>query len=144
MERWIQLPLLFLLVSLSAAKDLGARSAASIEQVRVVPNGDKLKIEVQLTGAVSPRVLIANNPDRLVLELPNTNAQARQQHIAVNQQGVKDLRIGLTSADPMITRLVVDLDCAHPYGLSTEGNTIALTVLPPVQGEDPATIPGMI
>jgi hypothetical protein len=147
MKKWTPLPLLSLLVSLQlfvlsgAAKNLGVAPAA-IEQVRVVPSGDKLKIEVQLTGAVSPRVLIANNPDRLVLELPNTNAKARQQLIAVNQQGVKDLRIGLTSATPMITRLVVDLDCAHPYGLSTEGNTIALTVLPPVPGEDPATIPG--
>ncbi|HST11173.1 MAG TPA: AMIN domain-containing protein [Terriglobales bacterium] len=144
MKRWIQLPLLCLLVSLCAAKNVGTEAPASIELVRVVPNGDKLRIEVQLTGVVNPRVLIAANPARLVLELPNTNARARQQHIAVNQQGVKDLRIGLTSADPMITRVVVDLDCAHPYGLSTEGNTIALTVLPPVPGEDPATIPGMI
>src|SRR5215475_4443308 len=150
MNRWKQLPLalvfvlpFLMMVSPGTAKDLGSPvSAASIERVRVVPNGDKLKIEVQLTGTVSPRVLIANNPDRLVLELPNTNAKARQQHIPVNQQGVKGLRIGLTSASPMITRLVVDLDCAHPYGLSTEGNTIALTVLPPVPGEDPATIPG--
>jgi hypothetical protein len=149
MKKWMQLPLLLLLVSTQfvssgAGKDLGARSPASIELVRVVPSGDKLKIEVQLSGMVNPRVLIANNPDRLVLELPNTNAKARQQHIVVNQQGVKDLRIGLTSADPMITRVVVDLDCAHPYGLSTDGNTIALTVLPPVPGEDPATIPGMM
>jgi hypothetical protein len=150
MNRWKQLPLmaafvlaLLMVVSPGTAKNLGSNvSAASIERVRVVPNGDRLKIEVQLSGSVSPRVLIANNPDRLVLELPNTNAKARQQHIPVNQQGVKDLRIGLTSASPMITRLVVDLDCAHPYGLSTEGNTIALTVLPPVPGEDPATIPG--
>ena len=144
MKKWMQLPLIFLLVSLSTAKDVGSRSPAAIEHVRVVPSGDKLKIEVQMTGTVSPRVLIAANPDRLVLELPNTQAEARQKHIAVNQQGVKDLRIGLTSSDPMITRLVVDLDCAHPYGLSTEGNTIALTVLPPVPGGDPpAAAPGL-
>jgi hypothetical protein len=147
MKKWTPLPLLFLLLSLQlfvlpgAAKNVGAAPAA-IEQVRVVPSGGQLKIEVQLSGSVSPRVLIANNPDRLVLELPNTNAKSRQQHIPVNQQGVIDLRIGLTSASPMITRLVVDLDCAHPYSLSSEGNTIALTVLPPVPGEDPATIPG--
>lgn len=138
MKKLILLPLISMLVSLSAAKDLASRSPAAIAQVRVMPNGDKLRIEVQMTGAVSPRVLIAANPDRLVLELPNTQSAARQQHFAVNQQGVKDLRIGLTSSDPMITRLVVDLDCAHPYGLSTEGNTIALTVLPPVPGGDPA------
>src|SRR5215468_3554329 len=150
MNKRKQLPLAFVFVlpflmmaPPGTAKDLAAHaSAASIETVRVVPNGDKLKIEVQLSESVNPRVLIANNPDRLVLELPNTNAKARQQHIPVNQQGVKGLRIGLTSASPMITRLVVDLDCAHPYGLSTEGNTIALTVLPPVPGEYPSTISG--
>jgi len=139
MKKWMQLPLLLLLVSLGAAKDLEPRSPAAIDHVRVVPSGDKLRIEIHLTGVVNPRVLIAANPDRLVLELPNTQAEARQQHIAVNQQGVKDLRIGLTSAAPMITRLVVDLDCAHPYGLSTDGNTIALTVLPPLPGGEPVT-----
>jgi hypothetical protein len=135
MKRPVQLYLLILLVSLSWAKNVESHSAAEIKAVHVVPSGGNLRIEVKLSGAVNPRVMIAANPDRLVLELPNTIAAARQKHIAVNQSGVKELRIGLTSADPVVTRLVVDLEQARPYGLATEGDTIALTLLPAAAGE---------
>ena len=130
MKRLLQLYLLILFVSLSAARTL-ERSVTEIQGVRVVSSGNNLKIEVKLTGSVTPRVMMAANPPRLVLDLPNTLAEARQKHISVNQGGVKGVRIGLTSSAPVITRLVVDLDCEHPYGLATTGNLIALTVMPP-------------
>jgi hypothetical protein len=137
MKKLLQLYLLLLFVSPGAAKTIELRSPAEIQTVSIVPNGEQVKIEVKLTGSVNPRVVIASNPDRLVLELPNTTAASRQQHIAVNQEGVKDLRIGLTSTAPLITRLVVDLDRARPYGLAIVGNTIALTILPaPGGGRD--------
>ena len=125
----IQLYLILLLVSLAAARNVEARRT-EIKNVNIVPSGENLKVEVTLTGSVNPSVVIATNPDRLVLELPNTVTQAKQQHIAVNCDGVKDVRIGLKSAAPLLTRLVVDLDNARPYGLAVTGKTIALTILP--------------
>src|ERR1700756_5535307 len=105
----VQLYLGLLLVSLGVARNVETRRA-EIQNVKIVPNGENLKVEVTLTGSVNPSVVIAKNPDRLVLELPNTATQAKQQHIAVNRDGVKDIRIGLKSAVPLLTRLVVDLD----------------------------------
>ena len=99
---WICVVMIF--VSLGAARTIELHSAAEIEAVNVTQRGDRVKVEVRLSEAVSPRVLLAENPNRLVLELPNTLVQARQQRIAVNRAGVKDLRIGLTSASPMVTR----------------------------------------
>jgi len=126
-----------LLLSLCVFPNL-ARSAAlpvaEISKVDVVPADDSLKINVALTGDVLPRVIVATNPDRLVLELPNTVAAAKQQHIAVNRGGVKGLRIGLRSAAPLLTRLVVDLATAAPYAITKIGNTISLTVMPPKPG----------
>lgn len=116
--------------------------SAEIEAVHITQRGGLVRVEVRLSEAVSPRVLLAENPSRLVLELPNTLAQAKQQHIEVNRAGVKDLRIGLTSASPMLTRVVIDLMGAHPYGLAVVGNTIALTVLPASEGE--GLQPGML
>jgi hypothetical protein len=137
---WICVVMIF--VSLGAARTIELHSAAEIEAVNVTQRGDRVKVEVRLSEAVSPRVLLAENPNRLVLELPNTLVQARQQRIAVNRAGVKDLRIGLTSASPMVTRVVVDLMGARPYGLAVVGNTIALTVLPAAEGE--GAQPGML
>jgi hypothetical protein len=129
-RRRLRTSLLMLCAILCAAGSAAGRTA-EIERVHVARSGENLKIEVTLTEKVSPKVVIAENPDRLVLELPDTWSDARQQHIAVNMAGVKDLRIGLTSSRPMMTRLVVDLEGgSRPYGLSSSGNTIALMVLP--------------
>src|SRR5438309_6983257 len=86
MRKLLSLFLVAVLGTPGMARNLELRSATEIEAVRVVPNGDKTEIVVKLTGSVSPRVVIASNPDRLVLELPNTTSHAKQQHIAVNQE----------------------------------------------------------
>ena len=136
MKNLVLVCLLLFPARLVLGKPLENRSAAEIEGVRVVPNGDRTKIEIKLSEIVNPRVVIATNPDRLVLELPNTLAEARQKHISVNQVGIKGVRVGLTSTAPLMSRLVVDLESARPYGLAIVGNTIALTVLPTPAGRE--------
>jgi hypothetical protein len=128
MNRFLQGWLLLLFFVPQAATSAEMR-VTEISKVNVVPYGDALRIEVTLTGVVPPRVLVATHPDRLVLELPNTLTAAKQQHIAVNHGDVKDVRIGLRTAAPLLTRLVVDLKTAHAYELANAGNTISLTVL---------------
>jgi hypothetical protein len=112
------------------AAQIGGRSVAEIRKVRVTRGDGKVKIELTLTTSVTPAVTVTTSPDRLVLDLPDTTTNARQQRIAVNRNGVKRVRVGLNSASPLVTRVVVDLDTAHPYELATTGNTITLTVLP--------------
>jgi hypothetical protein len=93
-------------------------------------NGDNVTVDVDLTEPVIPTVIIASNPDRLVLQLPNTQAPAKQQAVTVNQNGVKGVRVGLNRAAPPIARVVVDLNTVHPYQLVMKATTISLTVLP--------------
>jgi AMIN domain len=121
---------LMLIVSPGLARNTETH-AAEIQNVRVISDGDKLKVEVKLSGLVNPKVVVATNPDRLVLELPNTRTGGVRQHIPVNQDGVKGVRIG---QDNSLSRLVLDLDHGRPYGLATDGDTIALTVLPMLPG----------
>jgi len=64
MRYFWQLMLLWLCLSLSLANGAVMRPA-EISKVNVVPSGDGVKIEVMLTGEVSPRVLTATNPERL-------------------------------------------------------------------------------
>ena len=119
---------LLMLASVCSAQ-VGA-VAAEIQNVKVAGSGGKVTITVALTAPVTPAVLTANNPDRLVVDFPNTTASARQRHIAVNKSGVSQVRFGLNSAEPLVTRVVVDLDAAHQYGIATAGKTVTLTVLP--------------
>src|SRR5437660_1649321 len=118
---------LLLLASLGAAQS-AAGGAAEIEQVQVKREGTDVTIQVILTSSVKPTVDTAVNPDRLVLVLPGTLSDAKQKHFPLDANGVRGVRVGLNSANPPVTRLVVDLNEAHSYTLNAEGNTITLRV----------------
>ncbi len=124
---------LSLLAGLASAQST-AGGAAEIEQLQVKREGGDVTIQVVLTGPVRPSVETAINPDRLVLVLPGTVADSRQKHFPLEANGVHAVRVGLNSANPPVTRVVVDLDSAHPYTLSADGKTVTLRV----QGSDPS------
>ncbi|HEX3572105.1 MAG TPA: hypothetical protein VHU44_14905, partial [Acidobacteriaceae bacterium] len=48
--------------------------------------------------------------------------------VAVNANGVRRVRTGQHSTNPLVTRVVLDLDQAHPYTVRMEGNRIVVTV----------------
>jgi hypothetical protein len=124
-----ELNLLLLLASLCVAQRPG-QTGAELRKLKIARNGDKTKVELTLSKPVVPDVTVLNNPDRLVLDLPNTTANPGQRHIAVNMNGVVGVRVGLKSSSPLVTRTVVDLTTAHRYALASTGNTIVLMVLP--------------
>ena len=102
--------------------------SAQIQNVQARTEQDKVRVEITLTSPVQPSLITAVNPDRLVLDLANTASDVRQRHIPVNSLGVKVVRIGLNSANPPVTRVVVDLDAVHAYSLSADGKKIVLTI----------------
>ena len=128
--RWIaDIGILLLLASACAAQGASGR-IAEIRKVKVARSGNNTRLEVTLSHPVIPEIAIATDPDRLVLDLPDTKANARQRRMAVNRYGVKRVRVGLNSTDPLVTRAVVDLDSARQYKVATAGNTIIVTLLP--------------
>ena len=80
------------------------------------------------SAAVKPSFETASNPDRILLDLPDTNSNDRVKSVAVNAVGVRRVRTGLHSTSPLVTRVVLDLDQAHPYTVKTEGNRIVITI----------------
>ena len=93
--------------------------------------GTDLRVEVTLTSSVdAASVETAVNPDRILIDLPGTTCNACTQNVSVSAGGIRRVRTGQHSTKPMITRVVVDLDQAHPYTLRTEGNRVILTVGP--------------
>ncbi len=127
MKRTRPLFVLLLLGSLSAAQSTPG-GATEIEQLQVKRDGADVTIQIILTGEVKPAVETATNPDRLVLVLPGTLSDAKQKHFPLDANGVRGVRMGLNSASPPVTRVVVDLKEAHPYTLSADGKAITLRV----------------
>ena len=127
MNRTRLLSILLLLGSYGAGQS-ATGGAAEIEQLQVKREGADVRIEVILTGVVKPSVETAINPDRLVLTLPGTLSDPKQKRFPLNANGVRGVRVGLNNANPPVTRVVVDLDSAHPYAVSAEGRSIILLV----------------
>src|SRR5437660_638358 len=137
----INIILLLVLVSFAVGQ-VPAGNPVEIRNVDVAPVGDQVKIEVTLTQPVVPTVIVATNPDRLVLELPNTSSSAKQQRATVNQGGVKMVRIGLNSTNPPVTRVVLDLVEPRLYELATDGKKVTLTLLAPETARQRKGAPG--
>ena len=127
MKFTLKLTPLLLLVTLAAAQK-SATAPAEIQNVNVLRVGADLKIEITLSQPVQPGVMLANHPDRLVLDFPNTSCDARQQRKDVNEGGVKAVRFGLNSASPLVTRMIIDLDEYRPHAIATDGNKVTVTI----------------
>ena len=123
----VQFGIWLLGVSYTVAQTL---APANVQKLQVVNAGDDVRIELTLSTSIKPSVVVATNPDRLVLELPNTSSDGKQKHVPVHRLGIRDVRIGLHQSDPPITHLVVDLDGSVPYRLLTEENRITLILSP--------------
>ena len=121
---------LLLLVSCAAAQG-AAPDTVYVRGLKVVRDAaNNLRVEITLSAplSASPKVTLAINPDRLVLDLPNTSSDTKQQQVSVNYKGVRRVRLGLNSAAPPVSRVVVDMDQAHPYTVQSDGFRVTLII----------------
>jgi len=127
MKLWQQIGLIPLLVSLAGGQAVPA-GIVEVRDLRVNQENGDVTIQVHLSGSVKPSIETAANPDRLVLILPDTLADVHQERIPIHANGVRAVRMGLHTAEPPVTRVVIDLDAPHLYDLTTNGSTVTLQV----------------
>jgi hypothetical protein len=113
---------------LSCATAQNSAVTARVQSVTAVRQGADLRVEVTLSSPVKPSFETASNPDRILLDLPETICNDSIKTVAVHANGVHRVRTGQHSTSPPVTRVVLDLDQAHPYTVKTEGNRIVLTI----------------
>jgi hypothetical protein len=73
------------------------------------------QIQIQTSQPASPRVQMVPNPDRLVIDIPNSVPGPGLRGFAVNKADVRAVRVSLYSENPPITRVVVDLNAPEWY-----------------------------
>lgn len=115
--------------------------AATVQNIAVAREGTDLRVEVTLSAPVKPTVDTALHPDRILLDLPETICTDKTKKVDVHSNGVIRIRTSQHSTRPLRTRVVLDLDQAHPYNLKSEGNRIILIVSPTVAAKRVRQIP---
>jgi len=108
------------------AEPLIAQTAATIEHVLVRGNADAMEVEIQTSGAVAPNTQAITGPDRIVVDFPGALPSAELRALTVNRGALKGVRSGLFFKDPPITRIVLDLEKAEPYRISTAQNAVVV------------------
>ncbi|HEV2400874.1 MAG TPA: AMIN domain-containing protein [Candidatus Sulfotelmatobacter sp.] len=104
----------------SGSKSQAASSQNNkLEHVNVVPGGNDIQVEITSTSAVTPKVSKLSSPARVLVEFPETVVATSQNKIPVGSAGVKGVRIGMDGKNPPTTSVVVDLDKALPYDISS-------------------------
>jgi type IV pilus assembly protein PilQ len=116
----VVLPLVILVMMTAAAQTQNSGTAtehAALQHLNVVRGDGAISVEFSARGTVVPKLSTLSSPARVVIDLPNTVALTSQHQIAVDSDGVKGVRVGMSGQTPPSTRVVVDLEQACKFEL---------------------------
>src|SRR5215470_18882366 len=69
-----------------------AHKPVTLQSVKVLKGQGGISVEIVASGPVKPLVTTVQNPDRLVVDLPETLSDPLIKHIPVNSDGIKAVR----------------------------------------------------
>lgn len=104
------------------------QGAPTIRRVQVLHSGRQVEVEIEATTHIIPQTHLLTGPDRLVVDFVNAVPGPQLHNQALNREDVKRLRVGLFSADPPVTRVVLDLNGPQPYQIFPSGKTVIVKV----------------
>lgn len=99
----------------------------SVEGLSVISE-NPFQIQIQTDSHAAPQVQLVPNPDRLVVDIPNTAPGARVHGLAINRAGVRGIRVSLYSARPSITRVVLDLSGPEWYRVAPNASGLMVSL----------------
>jgi AMIN domain len=119
---------LWVATSVAIPVKVRAQAVPSIRQVQVLRGGTQVEIEIESSAPIVPQTNELGGPDRLLVDFVNAKPGAQLRNQLVNRAEVKDVRVGLFSADPPVTRIVLDLNGPQPYQVFPSGRTTIVKI----------------
>jgi hypothetical protein len=121
---------------------LSAQEAVRVQHVAVLGSGQAIEVEIQTTGVVAPQSQMITGPDRIIVDFPGALPAAELRAQNVNRGALKAIRTGLFSANPPVTRVVLDLSEPQSYQIFSVRNVVMLKVGP--VGSGAGKTPGVV
>jgi type IV pilus assembly protein PilQ len=107
---------------ISASAKTGAMNR--ISDVTVSHDSDSLNIEISGSGPMTAKTMKLAHPDRVVVDIPNSQLRGRAREISVNGGDVKSVRVG--RFEEGTTRVVVDMASMRDFQIVPEGNKLVV------------------
>jgi hypothetical protein len=120
--------LLFVILGLAVPGAFGA--GTEITKVDATPDGDGVRINIELTSPARPLMRLADNPSRLILLFQNVSSPSLPHHVMVNRGGVSEIRTMGSDSAPVGTTIIVGLDSVRSFGITPSGNRLVVSILP--------------
>jgi hypothetical protein len=131
MIRARQLGALLLLAHIASAQsptNTPTPAAPAVTNMSVSGQNAEVRIDVSATAAVTSAKVTAAFGDRIAIDIPGVVYNLGPRRIVVNKNGVHAVRIWQQSDNPPLTRMLIELDRATPYVLSSEGNSVVVRI----------------
>ncbi len=113
---------------ISATIAAQAQDMPSVRRVQVLGNRNPVEIEIEASDRLVPATQVLTGPDRLVVDFPNAVPAAQLRNQLLNRGEVKSVRVGLFTAKPPVTRVVIDLSGPQPYQVFPSGRTVIIRI----------------
>lgn len=102
---------------------------AILQSVTVTSAPGGMTVEFAASQPVALRSQTATDPDRLVLDFPNTQPSADLHSKLLNQGDLKGYRVARFSANPLVTRVVIDLNSPQHFQIFPDGKTVIVKLM---------------
>jgi hypothetical protein len=99
----------------------------TVSRVSIVSESP-LELRIETTAPAIADAKIIEEPDRLVIDLPNTRPAPSLRRLNVNRGAVREVRTSLYSTKPPITRVVVDLTLPQWYRIVPDASGMRVTI----------------
>ncbi|MBO0912144.1 MAG: AMIN domain-containing protein, partial [Acidobacteria bacterium] len=86
------------------------------------------QLQVRTTAGVTPQAQVITGPERLVIDVPEASPGRALRNQTVNLGQVERIRVGLLSAVPRVTRIVLDLNSPPSYNIQTSSSGFTVTL----------------
>jgi hypothetical protein len=113
------------LAALLLPTNLAAQNA-QIRHIAVVRSGAGTEIQIETTKRLLPLTQIITDPDRLIIDFPDAVPGPQLHTVAVSEGAVKSVRAALFSANPAMTRIVIDLKSSQDFELVPTGKAVTV------------------
>jgi hypothetical protein len=99
---------------------------STIKSFRIIQEKDGPAIEILSTKPLVPSIQSVNNPERLVIDLPNARLDTQPKRINVQSDQISSIRANQFQENPPIARVVVDLLAPRAYTWDAAGNRLVV------------------
>ncbi len=89
-----------------------------------MPESNKISVSVELDKKTKYSYFTLTDPERLVVDFPNTDIKLYQTIFDIGKGGINSVRVGIS---PERARVVIDTDKLKSYGFETKNNTVIIS-----------------